>query len=115
MKKDIFLGALTGLLIAGLVTAGVFAATGTSPGDVVGAPAPEQGTPAGVVAEMGLGTPYEVTIQLAEITAIPATGAHTVDGAVSALVYQAGVYSITMSIMNVDQLRKYYDYMIYSI
>ena len=39
--------------------------------------APEQGTPAGVVAEMGLGIPYEVAITPLTITAIPATGSST--------------------------------------
>ncbi|MCL0088001.1 hypothetical protein M1N86_01385 [Dehalococcoidia bacterium] len=74
--------------------------------------APEQGTPAGVVAEMGWGIPYEVAITPLTITAIPATGSHTVNNAVKATVYYPGVYSITMSIMNVDQLKRYYDYMI---
>ncbi|MCL0094663.1 hypothetical protein M1N58_02045 [Dehalococcoidales bacterium] len=111
MKKKIFI-AVTGLLVAILATAGVFAAIGTSPGDVVGAPPPEQGTPAGVVAEVAQRPLYEVKIDLGTIEAIPATGSSTNRDAVQAKVYRAGVYSITMSIMNVDQLKKYYDYMI---
>ena len=110
MKKKIFI-AVTGLLVAILATAGVFAAIGTSPGDVVGAPPPEQGTPAGVVAEVAQRPLYEVKIDLGTIEAIPATGSSTNRDAVQAKVYRAGVYSITMSIMNVDQLKKYYEYM----
>ncbi|MCL0046533.1 hypothetical protein M1N18_00915 [Dehalococcoidales bacterium] len=110
MKKKIFI-AVTGLLVAILATAGVFAAIGTSPGDVVGAPPPEQGTPAGVVAEVAQRPLYEVKIDLDPVIAIPATGSDTIPNAVQATVYRAGVYSITMSIMNVDQLKKYYEYM----
>ena len=97
------------LIAASSIPVGLLAATG----NFVYAPPQEEGTPAGVAGVLVARIPYHVEIKKNMIYLDPGLSAYKgIENAVRLTVTHAGLKELTISIVNVEQLKEHFDYLV---